>query len=406
MIAHKRSEELSKPTAVEKSAVGSPSPKTNQINVSLTEASFSSLKSLNASRSSLREIDFSPTKGLFRERSLLNPAVGWWGEIRAFIPFIKKNYREPRKIFDLVRENHPLVNLAPFRIEPKDPGLANLRDQRLKEVKSSMTREHICNGSWLHRSVLSVPGLPRELEGFTILHLSDVHFHRHRLERILEIRALAAYLEKTREKIDLTACTGDLITDNAEDLNDLALKVLRRLAPDSVRVFTRGNHDFYESSLEYVKQAMSSLGYQDLSGKSLRMLVDGAPLNIFGVDDFLEGAPAVPGILATNKHETNLLLTHNLDALRSNCPDYFDLTLSGHLHAGEVNFGIFNGIDVMRLFGYSQNVNQQVFGWDALSPRNMSFISPGHVRHWFHFNVEKRGAAVIRLKRGTEVIPK
>jgi len=194
-----------------------------------------------------------------------------------------------------------------------------------------------------------------------------------------------------------------VITDNSKDLNALALKALSRLAPNSLRLYTRGNHDYYENSSAYVNEALRGLGYYDVTSSPVRVVLGGKPLNIYGMDDFLEGKPAVPVVPSDHKDETSMMLLHNLDALRSNCPDVFDVILSGHLHAGEVNFGLLNGVDIMRMFGYAQDVNRQRVGWEALTDRALSFISPGHERHWFHFAVERRGAALMTLTSSDHV---
>jgi len=351
--------------------------------------------------SALSDATFTPTRGQFRERSPFEIQIGWWGEIEDILRSLtgKKDpeVTSPRKIRDLIAEGNPLISLPSFRSEPEDLSAQMLRRNKLEAIARSETIEPIAGGLRLYKHEAPIQGLPRELEGLKILHLSDIHFHRSRLERVKEMKALADHLQG--EQIDITAITGDIITDNEEDLNELALRVLDRLAPGSLRLYTFGNHDYYGGSQSYIAQALESLGFHNVTDKPLRLSVEGAPLNVYGIDDLLEGKPKAPQVRDSHSPETNLLLAHNLDAVRSNCPDVFDLVLSGHLHAGEVNFGVINGVDIMRLFGYAQNINQQRFGWDTLTDRALSFVSPGNVRHWFHFNVEKRGAALMTLTR-------
>lgn len=346
----------------------------------------------------IRRPEFTPTEGLFRERRALS-SFGWWGEVRDLLGLNDKQFPAPRKLHSLISAQSAVVSQPAFRKAPDELAALVARTKRMAQLVSSSKREHVSRGSYLHSYDVPVPNLPPQLEGFSVLHLSDLHFHRHRLDRVKEVRALANFLHQREYGVDMVACTGDVITDNSQDLNGLALKALSRVAPDAIRVFTAGNHDYYEGSYRYVRSAMESIGYRDLNGTGMRILVDGAPLNLFGIDDFLEGDPVVPDIDAKRRDETNLLLTHNLDAVRGNCPDVFDIILSGHLHAGEINLGFLNGVDIMRWFGYAQNINQHVCGWDALTNRALSYISPGHVRHWLHLNVERRGAALMRLTR-------
>jgi|GEM_PF-5233555 len=344
-----------------------------------------------------REASFTPTEGEFRERKPFNVQIGWWGEVRDLLGLTAKDARPPRTIKDLSAEGHPMIDLPCFRTQAVDHHDLLDRSQRLAKTIGSTTIDRITKTTSLYRYDVPIRNLPAELEGVSILHLSDIHFHRERLERVKEIHALAAHLDQCGHQVDITAITGDLITDNANDLNGTALRVLNRLARDSIRLFTRGNHDYYENSADYINRALKELGYHDVTDRPVRINIHGKPLNIYGIDDFLEGSPKAPEVVPGHRDETNLLLTHNLDAVRSDCPDLFDVILSGHLHAGEVNFGLLNGVDIMRMFGYAQDSNQQRVGWDSLTPRALSFISPGHVRHWFHFNVEKRGAALMRL---------
>jgi predicted MPP superfamily phosphohydrolase len=139
-----------------------------------------------------------------------------------------------------------------------------------------------------------------------------------------------------------------------------------------------GNHDYHGHVPAVISKQLEKVGFHDINNHHIRLRIGDAPLNIFGVDDAYFGNPVPPD--SVPPLETNIVLTHNLDAIRGNFPKDVDLILSGHTHWGELK--LFDGARVMNWWGYSDNINQHTKAWDCLTDRTLSYVHPGLARYY------------------------
>ena len=172
-----------------------------------------------------------------------------------------------------------------------------------------------------------IAGLPRAFEGFTLLHLSDLHLD---MAPALE-RAL---IERVRGlDYDVCVVTGDFrgrthgpIAPTIE-----AMGRLRGVLKTEV-VGVLGNHDFIE-----MVGGLEALGIRLLLNESVRIQRRGAQLFLAGVDDphyyctdnlekASEGLGAGPAIL----------LSHSPEIFRHAAHAGFDLMLCGHTNGGQI----------------------------------------------------------------------
>jgi len=282
----------------------------------------------------------------------------------------------------------------PFR-RSTDPAIrALLRATRESRVVTPLSRD-----TNLYEYDLPIKNLPPALEGFTILHLSDIHFQKESDARLRNIIRLATHLDVTRQRVNLVCLTGDIVTGSSEDLGSYAIANLDYLVRHGHKVFVMGNHDYYDRNPEQVRAKMAEAGYQELSNSWATIQVNGSTIALYGTDDHLEGHPAPPHSDSFPASDLNIILTHNLDALNRAFPDRFSVALSGHLHAGEMGIGPINGVIAMKRRGHTRDSNRQRIGWDALSPNLLSYVSPGQARHLGNFGVRKPGATLIRLRQ-------
>lgn len=328
-------------------------------------------------------------------RTFQLPHFGWWGEVQSLVGLQRGN--RPRTLRQLRSEDAPILKTKAFREPVSDPESHRLRSDRLRRILESESATPVARGLYLYRYLLPVPNLPTALEGLTILHRTDSHVDHRSEKSIRRLEAFARHFEASGEQIDITFDTGDIINNTARDLHRRAIAAFDAIAPNSIRLWVDGNHDPYDTSLEYVRRAMSSIGFQDVSKGYARIVVDGAPLNVFGVQDFLEGRPRTVHVPHHMEGETNFLLAHNLDSVRANCSRCFTAIFSGHTHGGEMDAIVVNGMHFMKLFGYSQDINRHYSGWDMLTDTTAAFVGPGLARHWFHMNTQKPGMALIHL---------
>jgi uncharacterized protein len=174
-----------------------------------------------------------------------------------------------------------------------------------------------------------VPGLPPELDGLRIAHLSD--FHLGVPSRGLNAARRAVVWVAAR-KPDLVCITGDLLTRVG---GQAELDRLLEQLPHPYVVL--GNHDFalsrdpFSRPVEIVELTHGTL----LSDSEVRLDIRGCTVELVGVDPrtFLARRPfAFPDSQA----DFRLLLCHFPAALYRVEPGRFHLALAGHLHAGQI----------------------------------------------------------------------
>jgi uncharacterized protein len=176
-----------------------------------------------------------------------------------------------------------------------------------------------------------LPGLPRELDGLRIAHLSDFHLGfpspgAHAVEQAV------AWVEARRP--DLVLISGDLLSrPRAETrLRDLLDRLPRSFA-------VLGNHDFALSRDPFSKPAaLQDLGRTTLLEDSAETIdVQGRRVQIVGVDPrTYRRRQARPERLADPDADLRILLCHFPNVIDKLKPGAFDLVLAGHLHAGQI----------------------------------------------------------------------
>jgi len=185
-----------------------------------------------------------------------------------------------------------------------------------------------------------IPGLPADLDGLRLLHLSDIH-----LSAFLSEAELARVIDAANHlRPHLAAVTGDLISAHGDPL-DACIRQLARLRADAGIVACMGNHEVFAGVEDYAAAAGARAGISFLRGQSLPLRFGNATLHVAGVDyqpifkraNYLRGAERllVPG-------ETNLLLSHNPDVFPVAARQGYNLMLSGHTHGGQVSVEILN----------------------------------------------------------------
>ena len=179
---------------------------------------------------------------------------------------------------------------------------------------------------------LELPGLPEELVGMRIAHLSD--FHLGLPSR--GIRAVEAAVDwVTERRPDLVAITGDLVSRPGAEAR--LRELLGRLGA-SFSVL--GNHD-----VEHTRDPFSrAAGLGDLSPS--RLLVDeavtveirGRRVQIVGVDPWAyRRKRSTPWKLVDESADLRVLLCHFPYVLDFLPPGAFHLVLAGHMHDGQIS---------------------------------------------------------------------
>lgn len=184
---------------------------------------------------------------------------------------------------------------------------------------------------------LELPGLPVELDGLRIVHLSDFHFGVPSPGIGAAWRA-AAWARRRRP--DLVAITGDLLT---HPRGEPMLRELVQILPRPV-VAVLGNHDLAISRDPQARPSdLRELEPATLLRDEGRLLeLRGRRVWVAGVDPRLivRGRPKLdPNRLADpteGSADFSILLCHYPRVLDCLEPGRFDLVLAGHMHDGQI----------------------------------------------------------------------
>jgi predicted MPP superfamily phosphohydrolase len=178
------------------------------------------------------------------------------------------------------------------------------------------------------RNRIALPNLPDAFEGYTILHLSDLHVD-------MSQNAMRAVMRHAGDlHYDLCVMTGDFRgkTYGSYDATLSGLKdIVEALRSPVYGVL--GNHD----SILMVP-GMEDIGIRMLLNETVVIERDGAHLHLAGIDDahyfrvdnIEKSAEAIP------HDETSILLSHTPEVYRQAAHAAFDVMLSGHTHGGQI----------------------------------------------------------------------
>ena len=188
---------------------------------------------------------------------------------------------------------------------------------------------------WLRRRVLEVEleGVPPELDGIRIAHLSDLHLGVWGRGR----RAVDDAVVWVRERRpDIVCVTGDLVSRRS------GMRELERLLADVDRCYiVLGNHDFADGRDPFSQRidpaAIDALeGVTLLVDEGVELELRGRSVQIVGVDpQAYADRSAHPQDVADTRADLRILLCH-FPGIARQMPGVFHLIFAGHYHAGQI----------------------------------------------------------------------
>jgi hypothetical protein len=195
------------------------------------------------------------------------------------------------------------------------------------------------NNVRVRRFVLPIVDLPAELEGITIVQVSDMHVGRFTKGEVLEKTVRLV----NEMQADLVLLTGDLINDALADL-DTGLDLARRMEARFGLAIIEGNHDLIENPREFETRVRAS-GIPFLLDESMIVDVRGASVQLLGLSwtrVYGEGRDAAIGAAVRTLLEQReagafpILMAHHPHAFDAAADAQLPLTLSGHTHGGQL----------------------------------------------------------------------
>ena len=186
----------------------------------------------------------------------------------------------------------------------------------------------------VERVVVPIAGLPPPLDGFTIVQMSDIHAGFFMKESAMrECAEVANSLEP-----DIVVLTGDFVATDRSQVEPF-MRAMAGLKPRRGVYGCLGNHDMFTGSEEALERGFRAAGFKLLRSANELIEVNGATLNVIGVDFIGNGERdraldrALRGI---SLQGTTLLLLHAPYAFPQVAAKGIHLTLSGHTHGGQI----------------------------------------------------------------------
>ena len=191
---------------------------------------------------------------------------------------------------------------------------------------------------------VTLPRLPRALDGFTIVQLTDIHvggqtIHRAFIEEMVATtNALGA---------DVVAITGDLVDGSVDELREQVAPLAALRARQGVS-FVTGNHEYYAGVVEWMAH-LPTLGLRVLRNERVTVGDGTHSFDLAGIDDY--SARGFPGhgpdlaraVDGRDPARELVLLAHQPRAIHEAARHGVGLQLSGHTHGGQIwpwNFAV------------------------------------------------------------------
>jgi predicted MPP superfamily phosphohydrolase len=183
---------------------------------------------------------------------------------------------------------------------------------------------------------LTIPGLPKALDGFEIVQLTDLHFAPCYNRRFFEL----ATMECRVWNPDLLIVTGDLVEDH-ETIGWIE-PVLGHLESRRGKFAVLGNHD-QDHQPEAITGELERLGFTTLEGQWTTLELGGTTLAIGGTSapwGRLFEAQEIPPA------DFRILLSHSPDLFYRAQDWKVELMFSGHNHGGQIRLPLVGAVFV------------------------------------------------------------
>lgn len=183
---------------------------------------------------------------------------------------------------------------------------------------------------------IPLTNLPKELDGFRIVQISDLHVGPLiGKEYVQNVVKLANGLDP-----DLVALTGDFVDGSVEQLRS-EIAPLAELKARYGKFFVTGNHEYYWGAHAWCKEH-EAMGARVLLNEHVRIQAKGQEFVLAGVTDYKAGqiipeheSDPAKSLVNAPKDGLKILLAHQPGSFEAAAQAGFHLQLSGHTHGGQ-----------------------------------------------------------------------
>lgn len=191
---------------------------------------------------------------------------------------------------------------------------------------------------------LALPDLPPALDGLTILHLTDVHYHgtpsRSWHERVMQ------EIQTRWPAPDLVCLTGDYV--DTDKHHEWIGPMLGRFEGREGNFAILGNHDQLHDP-ERVRASLTEAGYIVLGNGYRVAMVRGVPCLFAGHEGPWFRPP--PDLRSLPESAFRVCLSHSPDSFYWGLRHGFNLMLCGHVHGGQIRVPVIGSIFVPSVYG-------------------------------------------------------
>lgn len=174
---------------------------------------------------------------------------------------------------------------------------------------------------------IAIPNLPRELNGYKIVQMSD--FHRHRRSPDLAIIRAVELANTTHA--DAAVLTGDFVGKRTRDIEP-CFKMLDKLRVKHGSYAVLGNHDHWTGAKDIIRAIDKH--HITLLNNTNSEAAKG--LYLVGIDDQWTGKPDVKKAFEGVGKNSYVMLSHTPKAVGL-FKDHKSLLITGHTHGGQGN---------------------------------------------------------------------
>lgn len=177
--------------------------------------------------------------------------------------------------------------------------------------------------------------LPRSLDGFTIVQLTDLH-----VGLTIDREFVQRVVDRTNHLApDLIALTGDFVDGRVESLRD-DIEPLRELRAKHGIYAVTGNHEYYSGADPWIAE-ITRLGVRYLRNERVTIGNGEGAFELIGVDDHTasgdgHGEDFAKATAGRDPTRALVALAHQPRQVRRAAKHGVDLQLSGHTHGGQI----------------------------------------------------------------------
>lgn len=184
------------------------------------------------------------------------------------------------------------------------------------------------------------------LKGIKIVFAGDFHIKPYQEKRLKQVVNLI-----NNENPDIVLSVGDFVSGHRENMtmpiSDI-VKQLKNIKSKYGFYTVLGNHDWWINGDE-ITDILLKNGIKVLANSNAKLNINGKTIYIAGVEDKATRLPDINKALENIKNPI-ILLSHSPDVFKK-VPKNIDLTLSGHVHGGQVRLPFLGAIIVPSEYG-------------------------------------------------------